>query len=408
MTVLLWLLKLGVPFPNSSSELYNCFICHTIQHHLAKHQVSLKNIVDLDSLPQPYKRIMQQLCALSLKALENNDLVFSLQDIESACPEIDTFPGAINGFGLLQAVEHYSLGPNLMGTTTKTLNFIHFSIQEYLAAYQITCLPPKEELQFIYANFFSEFHSNTFALYVSMTKGQRPCFKKFLSCYGKNFILSFFSTNTNKVAYKFFEDHRKSLRLFQCFHEADDQETCKNITAKMHSGNKEISLQNDHINTTPLLPSDLHCLALFLSKSSNKQWKRLDLYKCYIGDAGLVTLHQGLVTSDVSVDEVDLRVNSLTSKSSEMIAEIATSCQTKMLDISFNEVQNGLDLSNNSRLETLYMAGNKLSHSAVMKCIASLRKNNQGCRVLDIEHDHSLEKHIMLQWQYDYTRILQK
>jgi len=45
----------------------------------------------------------------------------------------------------------------------------------------------------------------------------------------------------------------------------------------------------------------------------------------------------------------------------------------------------------------LYIAGNNLSHSAVIKCIASLRKNNQDCRVLDIEHDHSLEKH-MLQW----------
>jgi len=78
-----------------------------------------------------------------------------LQDIKSACPEIDTFPGAINAFGLLQAVKYYSQDPKMMGTPTKTLNFIHFSIQEYLAAYQITCLSPKKELQFIKMNFFS-------------------------------------------------------------------------------------------------------------------------------------------------------------------------------------------------------------------------------------------------------------
>ena len=232
MTVLIWLFKQGITLPNSSTELYNYFICHTIHQHFAKYEVPSNNVTDLNSLPQPYKKIIQQLSVLCLQALEANDLVFSFQDIKQACPEIDTFPGAINGFGLLQAVEHYSQDPKLMGAPMRTLNFIHFSIQEYLAAYQITCLPPKKELEFIKTNFFSEIYTNTFALYVGMTKGQRPCFKKFLSCYGKIFVSSFISANTNKIASKFLKDDRKSLKLFQCFHEADDQEVCTSITDK--------------------------------------------------------------------------------------------------------------------------------------------------------------------------------
>ena len=286
MTVLLWLFKQGVNLPNSSAELYNSFICHTICHHLRKNQVSICSVAGLDYLPQPYKTIIQQLSVLCLKALETNDHVLSLQDIKSVCPEIDTFPGAINAFGLLQAVEHYSQDPKRMGTPTKTLNFIHFSIQEYLAAYQITCLPPKE-LQFIKMNFFSEFYSNTFVLYVSMTKGQRPCFKMFMSCYGKNFISSFFTTNTNKISSKFIENDRKALRLFQCFHEADDQVSCTSITKKI---NKRNQVDLYYLNK-PLLTSDITCLTAFLINSSEKHWHKLFFYSCYIGDAGLKMLN---------------------------------------------------------------------------------------------------------------------
>jgi len=61
MIVLLWLFIQGIILPSSSTELYNYFICHTIRHHLAKHEVPCNNVTDLNSLPQPYKKIIQQL-----------------------------------------------------------------------------------------------------------------------------------------------------------------------------------------------------------------------------------------------------------------------------------------------------------------------------------------------------------
>ena len=386
MTVLLWLFKQGIPLPNSSAALYNCFICHAIRSHLTKHNVTIDTITDLNSLPQPYKVIIQQLSVLCLKSLETSELVFSLQDIKSACPEIETFPGAINGFGLLQTVEHYSQDPKFLGAPTKTLNFIHFSIQEYLAAYQITCLPPKKELQFIQTNFFSEFYTNTFALYVGLTKGQRPCFKKFLSSYGKNIISSFFSTNTNKIASKFLEDDRKSLRLFQCFYEADDQESCSSITEKMCKY-KELSLQNG-VSTMPLLPGDVQCLALFLRMSSNKYWWNLYLSECHIGDAGLRMLHQSLVDCGVTIDNIGLSFNSLTSQSSDLITEIASSCKTKHLSIFNNRVTDGLDLLKNSTLEKLALSNNKLSSSGANRLFSSLARNkNVKLKVIWVDNN---------------------
>ena len=314
---------------------------------------------------------------MCLQALETNDLVFSLQDIKQACPEIDTFPGAINAFGLLQAVEHYSQDPKLIGTTIKTLNFIHFSIQEYLGAYQITCLPPKTELEFIKKNFLSECYRNTFALYVGMTKGQRPCFKKFLSSYGKNFISSFISTNTNKITSKFLKDDRKSLRLFQCFHEADDQEACKNVTDKIHSKNEIDLEQIDDDKLSILPPSDVHCLTLLLSTSPNKYWKMLSLLCCYIGDAGLQMLHQSLITNGITIDEINLVSNSLTSQSSEIMAEIIHSCKIIKLNVSGNTLTN-LDLSNCSTLQELIISDNNMSSNEAKRLFVTLQSNKSS------------------------------
>lgn len=108
---------------------------------MLKAKVALGNITDLNDLPQPYQEIIQQLSVWCLQALHKNQLVFTLEETKLACSKIESIPGAINAFRLLQAVEHYSVDSMLMGTATKTLNFIHSSVQEFLAAYQISCLP---------------------------------------------------------------------------------------------------------------------------------------------------------------------------------------------------------------------------------------------------------------------------
>ena len=150
MVILLYLYKLGISLPNNSTELYHHFICSTICRHLSKFGNLSIEITALADLPDPYNRIIQQLSKLSLEALNVNKLIFTLQEITAACPDIAAIPGAINGFGLLQAVQHFGLYAKTM-----TLNFIHFTIQEFLAAHYVSRLPPNEELKVIQANFWN-------------------------------------------------------------------------------------------------------------------------------------------------------------------------------------------------------------------------------------------------------------
>ena len=104
-------------------------------------------------------------------------LVFTFDEIKAACPDIISIAGAINGFGLLKAVQHY----DIKGKTV-TFNFLHFTIQEFLAAHHVANnLSPSDELKILKENFFqSDIHSSMFAIYITLTKGQRPSLKQFI------------------------------------------------------------------------------------------------------------------------------------------------------------------------------------------------------------------------------------
>ena len=93
LVVLLYLFKEGIPFPNNSTELYNQFICDTINRHHIKHGYP-SNITKFTDLRGPFNKIIQQLSKLSLDALNDNRLIFMCDIIKEACPDITDIPGA--------------------------------------------------------------------------------------------------------------------------------------------------------------------------------------------------------------------------------------------------------------------------------------------------------------------------
>ena len=365
MVILLYLYKLGISLPDNSTELYRHFICSTICRHLSKFGKPLTHpITALIDLPDPYNRIIQQLSKLSLEALSNNKLIFTLNDIASACPDIAAIPGAINGFGLLQAVQHFGLYAKTM-----TLNFMHFTIQEFLAAHYISNLPSNEELKVIEANFWNNIHSNMFSIYISLTKGQRSAFKKFLS--GGNEVIT--------IAEKFLRDQLKCLLLYRCFNEAGDHTLCNTIERANVFDNRVIWLGG-----TTLTGSDMECISLFLASSFNKEWERLDLHYCYIQDKGLNILYRGLRhCSDITINGLGLRYNGLTTQSSSLISELTVKCKAKMLMIDGNhtigEDQKLYSMLYNpsSVLEIVHMWHTQLSSRAATDLFSGVKDNNK-------------------------------
>ena len=362
---LVYLYKQGYCLPKNHAELYNYFICLTICRHLAKHGHRLQgNITKLTDLPVPYNKIIQQLSRLSLQALNDDKLIFTFEEIKASCPEMTAIPGAINGFGLLQAVEHFGF----TGTTT-TINFLHFSIQEYLAAHHIANLPADEELKIIEEKFWSDIHFNMFSIYVSLTKGQRPSFKHFL-CGGNKAIA---------ISDKFLINRLQCLRLYRCFHEAGDVDICKTIERSVTFSDKEIDLSHNRLTA-----SDVECVTVFLTSSFHKEWVWLNLSRCYIQDHGLHILHRGLLhCRKITIDLLWLNYNGLTTQSSSLISDIVVTCEVKVLGIDGNysigeNEQLYSILSNPSTmLKELYMQYTKLSSRAAIALFTALKDNNK-------------------------------
>ena len=365
MVILLYLYKLGFSLPKNCTELYHHFICFTICRYLSKFGIPLVNdITNLSDLPEPYNRIIQQLSMLSLEALNDNKLIFTLDEITAACPDIATIPGAINGFGLLQAVQHFGLH-----TKTMTLNFIHFTIQEFLAAHYISSLPPNEELKLIKVHFWSDTHFNMFSIYVSLTKGQHPSFKTFLSGGNKAILIS----------HDFLKDKLKCLQLYRHFNEADDHTMCRTIEQAPIFNGKVIILLD-----TTLTASNVECVSLFLTSSFNKEWHQLNLGGCHIQDKGLNILYHALCHStDVTISKLWLSANNLTSQSASLIGEITVKCKVKNLKIRMNnyigenqQLYSMLTDPSNI-LESLNMYDTMLSSKAAIFLFTVLKVNNK-------------------------------
>ena len=366
MVILLYLYKLGIPLPKNAMELYHHFICSTICRHLSKFgNPSKHNITDLTNLPDPYNSIIQQLSKLSLEALNNNKLIFTLEEITASCPDIAANPGAINGFGLLQAVQHFGLYAKTM-----TLNFIHLTIQEFLAAHYISHLQPNEELRVIEANFWSNIHFNMFSIYISLTKGQRSAFKRFLS--GGNEAIA--------IADKFLQNQLKCLRLYRCFNEAGDHTLCNTIERANIFHDRVIRL--GHITLTG---SDImECISLFLTSSFNKEWEQLHLWNCHMQDKDFNILYRGLRhCSNITIKNLMLYNNGLTTQSSSLISQLVVQYKVKVLWIDGNDTI-GEDqqlysmLTNPSNvLERLIMWATKLSSTAATDLFTAVKENNK-------------------------------
>ena len=365
IVILLFLYKMGVPLPSESSKLYHYFVCLTICRHLAKSGYLLRNTIKhLTDLPEPHNKIVEQLSKLALKTLNNNQLVFTYDEMKLTCPDIITTPGAINGFGFLQAVEHFGLTGK-----TVTFNFLHLTIQEYLAAHYImNYLPPDEEICLLHKKFWNTLHANMFSIYITLTKGQRPAFKKFLSN-GDSKVM---------ISSKFLHDQLKSIRLFHCFFEAGDERMCKYIEEGTIFDKREIVLRFTGLSST-----DLVSVSSFLTTPSHKHWVKLDLQHCYIQDHGLHTVHKFLANSSVIIVSLVLMDNGLTQSSSSFISDIVLRCNVERLWISLNHtIGESADLyamlsHPSSALTHLYMNYTGLSSIAAKALFVAVKNSNK-------------------------------
>ena len=286
MTILLCLVEDGIDkLPKTQTEMYKKFIEMTIVRFIKKYDKS-NAIINIAELLDPYDKLFVELTKLAYKALKTDKIIFKLPEIKKGCPNLTMTSSNWNGLGLLKAVQCFSIQ---MGNDQVTFHFLHFSIQEYMAAWYISTLPDRKQIKLLQKTFWEHRYYNTWIMYVGITSGSSFALRHFISgnwiqLYSKLF-------KSFKVSDKFLKHKMKCLHLFQCLLEANKEDIIESV--KQLFQNNRIDLSNQ-----TLLPSDLNTLGFFLNRSINKQWDELDLSNCNIGSNGSNILCDRLLDKD--------------------------------------------------------------------------------------------------------------
>ena len=380
LAILLYLFKQD-SLPETLTELNEYFIIHTIYRHLTKQrQLSFMKIDKITDLPEPELTIVYRLSKLAYKGLCNSQLVFTYDEIKEVCPKVDEIPGAISGFGLLQAVVSYhwkGAGKIL------SLNFLHFTMQEYLAALHVSTLPSKEQSSLIENIFWDGQFNFMWIMYVGIV--------------GPHLISHMVSDSLYESNYKYVLKHgeynmpaRKNLFIFQCYLEGKKLKVIPEVVIGIFSDG------NINLSKVTLLPHHIMSLTVFMMRSTT-QWKSLNLDSCSIGNNGMSILAKFFMEfkeMTITMKYLNLRNNNLTSlwgtytvtvqDNVDGFTELLQSVED--LDISFNLIcvrSISEYLKNNSSLCKLKLSKNNITDEGA-KIFAEAIQVNTILQELDI------------------------
>ena len=276
MTILLCLVEDGIDkLPKTQTNMYKQFINMTILRFIRKSNKKTTPITSIAKLPSPHDKVYEELAKLAYKALKIDKIIFTMAEIEDVCPNLTVNSSNWNGLGLLKAVRCFD---SKESCDQVTFHFLHFSIQEYLAALYISNLSDNKQIKLLKKTFWLHRFYNTWIMYIGITCGSTFALKHFLS--GNWFQLSTKIFKTSNIYSKYLKSKIRCLHLFQCLVESSNEDMIASVS-QFFQGN-QIDLSNQ-----TLLPSDVNTLGFFLVRSINKQWEKLNLSGCNIGSIGI-------------------------------------------------------------------------------------------------------------------------
>ena len=320
MSILLCLTETGInALPKTQTMLYQKFIIMTIIHFLKKDKIPVMTTPStLGDLPPPYDQIVTELSKFAFLALQKDQLVFSLAEVKAQCPALT--PANWYGLGLLKTAQYFK--PQDV-CNHESFHFLHYSMQEYMAAYYIASLKDKELLTLLRETFWNVHYFNTWIMYIGITGGKHSTFTHFLS---GNYVKSWLFGP--KMSNKILNDKIKCLHLLRCSVEAD----CEMLSSVENIFQEQIiDLSNSNLSV-----NDIRILALLLLQLPNKEWKRLNLSGCNINNDGCDSFYKIFVSKTVScrIKTVDLSSNNFQWESLYKLCKVLKLWQTENLVIS--------------------------------------------------------------------------
>ena len=135
---------LDFKLPNTLTELYETFILHTVKHHEDKRESVLdrkeeiREASSLDELPHTLTEDLNSLCELAYNGMHDGKLSFNAKELKCKL---------LLNLGLMNSYENLTLV-----NVQKHFQFLHLTIQEFLAAKHLVTLSNAELIDFVRNN----------------------------------------------------------------------------------------------------------------------------------------------------------------------------------------------------------------------------------------------------------------
>ena len=270
--VILVYCKEGGHLPTTLTQLYENFILQTIRRHVKRHDIDPHTLGSLSSLPSQLAKPLQEMCQIAYTNLANTRMTFSSYQLQS----------------LSEAVKEDYLGlmTTFMEYSNKKYQFLHLSIQEFLAAWWIAKHEKKREE--VFKDHFDDDHFRMCLRFVAgLTHLEHESYQQYFNIQQLDLQCKrepLFGFETFHFSY-FYQDpeirqsyhHIRSddfknfpiLLLLQLLYESQNTTLCQVLAQSINNH----SLCLDRVS---LLLFDWLCLSYCIN-NSNTTWNHLDM-----------------------------------------------------------------------------------------------------------------------------------
>ena len=263
--------------PTTLTQLYENFILQTIRRHVEikpKHDIDVYTLDSLSSLPSKLAKPLQEMCQLAYTNLANTRMTFSSHQLQSLSEAVKE-----DYLGLMTTFIDYS---------KKNYQFLHLSIQEFLAAWWIAKHEKKTEE--VFKDHFDDDHFRMCLRFVAgLTHLEHESYQQYFNkqqlklqmkpLFGfETYHLSHFYQNPAHRLNQLKSDHISSdgfdnvpILLLQLLYESQNITLCRVLAQSIN--NHSLCLDWDRASLTLF---DWLCLSYFIS-NSNTTWNHLTL-----------------------------------------------------------------------------------------------------------------------------------
>ena len=266
--------KEGGHLPTTLTQLYENFILQTIRRHVKRHDINPHTLGSLSSLPSQFAKPLQEMCQLAYTNLANTTMTFSSHQLQSLSEAVKE-----DYLGLMTRFTEYD---------EEKYQFLHLSIQEFLAAWWIAKHEKKREE--VFKDHFDDDHFRMCLRFVAgLTHLEHETYQQYfnkqqldLQCKRKPLFgfetchLSYFYQNPEIRWYNHIRSEIRSddfdnvpILLLQLLYESQNTTLCQVLAQSINNH----SLCLDRV---PLSLFDWLCLSYCIN-NSNTTWNHLHL-----------------------------------------------------------------------------------------------------------------------------------